>query len=98
MDNFLSDLRYAARGLLRAPGVALVAVFALSLGIGLTTVMFSIVYGAMERGLPFPGSERIMALNRSNPSQSQNRIGVTMHDFADWQERQRSFENLAAYY
>jgi putative ABC transport system permease protein len=72
-------------------------VVALALGIGLTTVMFSIVYGALYRGLPFDGGERIMSVNRSIPSRGQFRIGVPVHDFRDWQERQRAFEGLAAY-
>ena len=83
--------------MLRAPGVSVIAVVALALGIGLTTVMFSIVYGAMYRGLPFEGGERIMSVNRSNPEEGEFRIGVPIHDFRDWQERQRAFEALAAH-
>jgi predicted permease len=59
--------------------------------------MFSIVYGALYRGLPFEGGDRIMSLNRSNPEEGNFRIGVPIHDFRDWQERQRSFEGLGAF-
>jgi putative ABC transport system permease protein len=92
------ELRYAFRSLLRAPGVSIIAVIALGLGIGLTTVMFSIVYGALYRGLPFEAGDRLMALERSNPGRGAFQIGVTIHDFRDWQARQRSFEDLAAFY
>src|SRR5688572_9102452 len=98
MDTLLSDLRYAARALLKAPAVSVIAVVALALGIGLTTVMFSIVYGAIHRGLPFEGAERIMSVGRSSPSRGANRLGVTVHDLADWTARQRSLEGLGAYY
>jgi predicted permease len=97
LDTLLKDIRYAARGLARTPGVSAIAVVALALGVGLTTVMFSIVYGAMYRGLPFEGGERIMGLNRSRPEEGDFRIGVPIHDFRDWQERQRAFEGLAAF-
>jgi len=97
MDSFLADLRYAARGLLRARGTALIAVTALALGIGLTTVMFSIVYGAMHRGLPFEGAERIVGLSLTNPSTGEFNRGATTHDLADWRERQRSLEGLAGF-
>lgn len=40
MEAVLSDLRYAARGLFRNPGVTSIAIVAMALGIGLTTVMF----------------------------------------------------------
>lgn len=98
MDTILSDLRYAARGLRKNPSVSIIAVVALALGIGFTTVMFSIVYGALYRGLPFDGAERIMHLERANPTEGIQSMEVTIHDYRDWRERQRSFEQLAAFY
>ena len=65
MDTMLGDLKYAVRGLLNNPSVSIIAVAALALGIGFTTVMFSIVYGALYRGLPFEGAEAIMHLERA---------------------------------
>jgi putative ABC transport system permease protein len=97
LDTLLKDIRYATRSLLRAPGVAVIAVIALGLGIGLTTVMFSIVYGAMYRGLPFEGGDRIMSLDRQRPAEGDFGIGVPIHDFRDWEARQQSFEGLAGF-
>ena len=68
MQALLRDVRYAWRSLLRSPGLTIVATLALTLGIGLTTTMFSIVYGALMRGLPYPDGDRIMAIGRSNPA------------------------------
>ena len=56
----MRELRVAVRSLVRQPGMAALAVVALGLGIGLTTTMFSIVNGAVLRGLPFPESDRIL--------------------------------------
>lgn len=98
MEAFLNDFKYAWRGLRKSPGITIIAVVALSLGIGLTTVMFSITYGALHRGLPFDGAERILHLERANPSQDITSMEITIHDFRDWDERQRSFETLAAFY
>ena len=50
----MRELRIAVRSLARQPGTAVLAIVALALGIGLTTTMFSIVNGAVLRGLPFP--------------------------------------------
>ena len=98
MESFLNDFKYAWRGLRKSPGITIIAVIALSLGIGLTTVMFSITYGALHRGLPFEGAERILHLERAIPSQDITSMEITIHDFREWDERQRSFETLAAFY
>ena len=45
----LRDLRYAARGLGRAPALTAAAVLTLALGIGATTTVFSVVYGVLFR-------------------------------------------------
>jgi predicted permease len=98
MEGLLKDLRYAGRGLFRSPGVTVIAVVALALGIGLTTVMFSIVYGALHRGLPFDDADRIVALDRTNPSQDIESMAVPIHDYVDWNARQRTFDALGAFY
>ena len=88
MDAILGDLKYAVRGLFNNPSVSIIAVAALALGIGFTTVMFSIVYGALYRGLPFEGAEAIMHLERANPTEGIESMEVTIHDYRDWRERQ----------
>src|SRR5262245_25731420 len=47
------DVRYGFRSLRRSPGVLAAGTAALALGIGLTTMMFSVVYGTLIKGLPF---------------------------------------------
>ena len=97
MISLVQDLRFGLRMLRKNPGHSLAAVAALGLGIGLVTAMFSIVYGAMLRGLPFEESERLMHLENNNPSRDEPSLEVFLHDFLDWRERQSSFEGLAAY-
>jgi len=98
MESILKDIRYGGRMLLKHPGLTAIAVLALTLGIGLTTTMFSIVYGALYRGLPFEDAHSLMHLERSNLSRDIESMEVTIHDFVDWREQQTSFEGLAAYY
>ncbi len=98
MDAFLQSFRYAWRRLLRQPAATLLAVLALGLGIGQTTTMFGAVYGTALRDLPVPEGGRVVTAHYSNPSQGQNQLGVSMHDFADWRQQQRSLEGLAAFY
>ena len=94
------DLRLAFRMMVKQPGMSLLAIVALALGIGLTTTMFSIVNGAFLRGLPFEESDRIYVLSRLNLAESDWSRDETgsLHDYVDWRERQTSFEDLAAFY
>ena len=98
MAGLLQDLRYAGRMLFKHPGVTAIAVVALAMGIGLTAVMYSIVHGALYRGLPFEGGDRIIHLERSNLAEGITDMSVSIHDYTDWREQQTSFEELGAYY
>ena len=76
--------------------MAALAVIALALGIGLTTTMFSIVNGALLRGLPFPESDRILHIAPYNIAE-QDDIDARVHTFAEFRDRQQSFEELAGF-
>ncbi len=97
MREWLQDLRYGARMILKRPGTSAIAIVALALGIGLTTTMFSIVQGVMLRGLPFPESERIIIVSRATVQNPDRRDSPPPHDFTDWRAQQKSFESLAGY-
>ena len=60
MSTLLQEIRYAGRTLARTPAAALVAVLTLALGIGANTAIFSVVYAAMFRPLPFAEPDRLM--------------------------------------
>ncbi len=92
----MSDLRLAFRMMIKQPGMAILAVVALALGIGLTTTMFSIVNGAALRGLPFPESDRIYHVAPFNVAE-QDDVDSRAHTVAEFARRQQSFEQMAAF-
>ncbi|MGI9627086.1 MAG: ABC transporter permease [Longimicrobiales bacterium] len=98
MGGFFRDLQYAGRTLVKQPGLAVISITALAMGIGFTSIMFSIVHAALLRGLPFDGGERIMHVERTNPTRDIESMGVSIHDYLDWREQQSSYEHLSAYY
>jgi predicted permease len=95
--SLVRDLRLGLRTLRRSPALTIVCSIALMCGVGLTTLMFSIVYGAMLRGLPYPNGDRIAAVYRTNPERNVNRGSLPVPDFHDVRAAQRSFTTLGAY-
>jgi putative ABC transport system permease protein len=98
MHLLLKDVRFGARMLVKHPGSSAISVLALALGIGLTAMMFSIIHGAILRGLPFDGADRLVHITRSNPVEGFTGMSVPIHDFEDYRARQQSFTDLAGYY
>ena len=98
MQAVLRDVRYAARSLRKSRALTAVAVLALTLGIGLTTTMFSIVYGALLKGLPFPNPDELVAVERQNLSRGIQQMQIPIHDYLDYRAQQRSFSGIAAMY
>jgi hypothetical protein len=60
MSDLLQDLRYAARQFRKSPGFAVSAVFSLTLGIGATTAIFSVVYGILLDPYPYKDANRMV--------------------------------------
>ena len=98
MESVLRDFRYGLRSLIKSPGLTIVATLALTLGIGVTVTMFSIVYGALMKGLPFPDGNRIVEVRHENPSLNRHRMNVPISDYEDYRAQQHTLEPIAAYY
>jgi putative ABC transport system permease protein len=94
MQTLLQDLRYGARMLLKQPGVTLIAVLTLALGIGANTAIFSLVNAVLLRPLPFAEPERLVWT--WGEFSGGNRASTSPPDFLDYRAQNRSFEELAA--
>ena len=60
MQNFLYDLRYAIRQLRNTPGMALLAILTLALGVGANTAIFTVIDSVLLRPLPYAHADRLV--------------------------------------
>src|SRR5258708_13069745 len=95
MQTLWQDVRYGLRMLGKNPGSTAVAVLTLALGVGATTAIFSVVYCVLLRPLPYPDSNRIMAIFEITSKGRPSRIADP--NFDDFREQSPSFEAIAKY-
>ena len=95
MTGLLQDFRYALRQIRKNLTFTAVAVLTLALGIGVTTAIFSVVYGVLLRPLPYPDPNRIMAVFEITSKGSPSRVADP--NFDDFRDQSRSFQAIAKY-
>ena len=94
-EDVRQDVKYAVRRVIKEPGVTLVAVVTLALGIGVTTATFSVVNAVLLKSLPYPEPDRLVALY--SQSASWQKMSSSYANFLDWARENRSFSELAAF-
>ena len=92
------NLRYGARFMRHSPGFTAVIVVTLALGIGANTAIFSVVYSALLRPLPYRQPGELLFLGESRDEHPVIDGAATSYpDFLDWKRTAKSFQSIAAY-
>ena len=95
MSDFLQDLRYAFRTLLRQPAFGLTILVMLALGIGANAAIFGIFNGFFLRPLPFPEPGQLIQFDERAPRWNLEYVGMPYPDFHFWRESNETFQGMA---
>ncbi len=90
------DLRFALRMLLSHRWFSAAVVATLALGIGLNTMVFTLVNAALFKPVPLPGGERLVSVRNRNIAQGNSGMGVSYPDFREYRAHASAFEALEA--
>ena len=97
LDALRQDVRFGFRAAVRAPLFTMLAVTTLALGIGANAAVFGVVKSALLDSLPYRNPERLMRLFQRSLDGTFERGSLAAVTIVDIRERQRSFEELAAF-
>ena len=98
MDHLIQDLGHAARMLRRNPGSSLVAVLALTLGIGANTAVFTIVNSVLLRPLPYPDADRLLLIfDASRDGKSGPAMRLSDREYVEFRRMDRLLDGVATF-
>src|SRR5262245_24433864 len=100
-----NNIRLAFRSLRQSPGLSLVVIVMLAVGIGATTALFSLFHQVLVQPLPVPNPERLVNLSTPGPRWGSTSCGLTggcdyvfsYPMFRDLEAQQTAFSGIAAH-
>jgi putative ABC transport system permease protein len=96
MPGVAGDVRYAVRGILAHGWFSAAIVGTLALGIGLNTMVFTLVNAALFKPVPVPGGERLVSVMSNDRAQNSRGEGISYPDFEDMKAQSTLFESFEA--
>jgi predicted permease len=92
----MNDLRFALRQLRKSPGFTFLAVFTLTLGIGMNTAIFSLMHDLFLRRLPFHEPERVVRIYGEAKDRDLKEMPFSVPKFWHYRDAQTVFSSIAA--
>src|SRR5438445_440137 len=97
MGTLMQDVRYGFRMLVKSPGVTVMAVLALGLGIGANTSIFSVVNFLLLRPLPYKHPRELVRVWATDPHRGGTEDVTSYPNFMDWKNQNSVFQQIAAF-
>ena len=96
MSDFLQDVRYGLRMMVKTPVVMAIAAISLAMGISANTVTFSVANSFFFKPFPYAEQERLAIVYEHHRKDTDDNF-VSPANYLDWRERSTAFEDLIAY-
>ena len=96
LGTVAQDLRYAVRGILAHRWFSAAIIATLALGIGLNTMVFTLVNAVLYKPVPIPGGDRLVCIDNHTLAQGDSNGPVSYPDFQDYRAQATSFESFEA--
>ncbi|MHB8484285.1 MAG: ABC transporter permease [Candidatus Acidiferrales bacterium] len=97
MNTLMQNIRYGVRMMGKAPGFTAIAVLTLALGIGANTAIFSVVYAALLRSLPYSQPSQLITLSERRYPLLDKSWVASYPDYEDWTKQSKAFQSLAGF-
>ncbi|HEX8712149.1 MAG TPA: ABC transporter permease [Terracidiphilus sp.] len=97
IGTVVQDVRYSVRGIMARRWFSAAILVTLALGIGLNTMVFTLVYAVLFKPVPVPGGARLVSIESRNLSRVQAGVDMSYPDFQDYRSQSASlFESFEA--
>ena len=95
LEDLWRDLRFAQRGLGKAPSFTIIAIFVIAVGVGVNTAVFSVINTVLLKPLTYPDPRSLVELRNTGPRGSF--AGANIPKFNIWRQQSSIFQQVAAY-
>ena len=94
MQSILDPLRHTLRRLARSPMFTAISLVTLAIGIGANSAIFSLIEGVLLKPLPYPHSERLIALWHTAPGVNIKDLNLSPSLYYTYRDESRVFQNV----